>query len=308
MKRFIFKLMLFLAIIVVVDFMAGFVGDFLQTHAKGGYTRLTNDFVLKDSHDIIVFGSSRAKHHYDTPYLSDTLGLDVYNAGYEGCGVILADGLLELILERYTPKAIIYDVTYIFDIYEYANDNNDVRYLKWLKPYFRHQSVETLFKNVSKEEWYKVESGLIRYNSMLITMLQDNIIGNRLGNHGFEPMHGVLEDVVDESRESNMNAENALTIDSLKLKYVEHIIALAKKHNTQIVFVKSPRYGGTEASILQPIQNICEKQHVAFLNYVQEFQDPIFFCDHSHLNEKGARIFSQAILNNEVIKDVIKSY
>ena len=99
MKKYIVRIILFFAIVVLVDFVVGWAGDYLQTHAKGGDTKAINDLVKKDQHDILILGSSRAHHHYDTPFLSDTLNLDVYNAGYDGNGVILAYGILQMILE-----------------------------------------------------------------------------------------------------------------------------------------------------------------------------------------------------------------
>ena len=86
MKSFIIKILLFFAIVAVIDLCVGFIGDYLQAHAKGGITKQTNDLVMTDAHDVIIFGSSRARNHYDAPYLTDSLGLDVYNAGYDGNG------------------------------------------------------------------------------------------------------------------------------------------------------------------------------------------------------------------------------
>ena len=81
MKRFIFKVALFFAIVAVVDMLVSFTGIYLQTHAKSGHTMRVNNLMMKDNHDVIIMGSSRAHHHYDTPFLSSALNMDVYNAG-----------------------------------------------------------------------------------------------------------------------------------------------------------------------------------------------------------------------------------
>ena len=127
MKKFIFNILLFFGIVAVFDICVGFAGDYLQAHAKGGSTKEFNDLVKKDKHDILVLGSSRAHHHYDSPFLSDTLGLDVYNAGYNGNGVVLAYGILEMAIKNYKPKLVIFDVEPAFDINVYSEDNQHKR-------------------------------------------------------------------------------------------------------------------------------------------------------------------------------------
>lgn len=169
MKKYIINILFFFAIIAVIDFNVGLVGEYLQSHAKGGPTRETNDLVMVDQHDVLIFGSSRCKNHYDTPFISDTLGLDVYNAGYDGNGVVLSYGLLSLILERYQPKLVLLDVEPAFDIEVYEGDNNHRRYLRPLKPYYKNTIVSTIIKNVSVEEWYKSLSGMMRYNTEIST-------------------------------------------------------------------------------------------------------------------------------------------
>lgn len=176
MKKFIISILVFFAIVGLIDLGVGAFGGYLQEHSKGGTVRQFNDLVNKDKHDILILGSSRAHHHYDVPFMSDILGLDVYNAGLDGNGVVLADGILEMVLARYTPKVILFDVEPSFDIIVYGNDNNHVRYISNLKPYYKREGVSEIIKEVSMEEWYKVQSGMIRYNTKIINNLVDNII------------------------------------------------------------------------------------------------------------------------------------
>lgn len=81
MKKFIFNILVFFGIIVLIDCGISVLGGYLQNHAKGGSTKKLDDLVMKDKHDIIILGSSRAVVHYDTPFISDSLNLDAYNAG-----------------------------------------------------------------------------------------------------------------------------------------------------------------------------------------------------------------------------------
>lgn len=293
MKKYIVRIILFFAIVVLVDIIVGLAGDYLQAHAKGGDTKAINDLVKKDQHDILILGSSRAHHHYDTPFLSDTLNLDVYNAGYDGNGVLLAYGILQMVLERYEPKLVVFDVEPSFDINVYAPDNNNTRYLKFLKPYYQEPGIEQIFRDVSNKEWYKVHSGLIRYNTDIISKLTDCFKGASAFPCGYAPMSGEMK----EDRE--MELETPIPVDSLKLSYVGHLIDLARSRNIPIVLVSSPKYGAHNSEVLNPVKEICKSRGVKFLDFYADKEmvtHKEWFKEPMHLNAAGARIYTNRML------------
>ena len=292
MKKFIQKILLFFAVVTIIDIGVGFIGDYLQTHAKGGDTKRTNDLVMKDQYDVLILGSSRAHHHYDAPYMSDFLGLHVYNAGYDGNGIVLAAGLLELILERYQPKLILFDVEPAFDIYVYKSDNNNVRYISNLKPYYRHDAIGRIILDVSLEEWYKVHSGMMRYNSCIFTMFKETIRGGTVEYLGYVPLKGEY------CHEPNIEKYEKAELDHLKLKYIEKLISAAKSNNIPIVFVASPKFVIQQTSTLQPVKDICRNHNIDFWDYYSEtdfIQHPEWFKEPMHLNQYGAKEFTELL-------------
>lgn len=295
MKRYIVNILLFFVLVIGVDVAVGRFGDNLQAHAKGGNTKRTNDLVMSDTYDVLILGSSRAHHHYDTPFLSDTLGMDVFNAGYDGNGVVLAYGLLEMVIERYKPRLILYDVEPAFDINVYAADNHHTRYISNLKPYFRHKEVGKLIRDVSDEEWYKVHSGLMRYNSGLITRSIDNIRPVSIAPSGYEPLSGIY------TGDGEKPDNNGVEIDTFKLKYIEKLIQLAKENNIPMAMIASPKYGWKNENILKPVIDICNREGVEFINYYDnsEFMHhKEYFKEPMHLNTEGARVFSTRIVKD----------
>lgn len=293
MKKFIINIIVFFGIVAAIDVCVGFTGDYFYANAKGGSTKEFNDLALIDYHDIIILGSSRANHHYDTPFLSDTLGLDVYNAGYSGNGVILADGILELVLTHSRPKLILLDIEPAFDIIVYEKDNNHKRYISYLKPYYQTAAIGNIIKDVSEEEWYKVHSGMIRYNTTFIRILMDNIITRENNPKGYSPLSGAIL----EEREPSSPPQ--YEIDSFKLKYVSDLIDLAKKNQIQIALVASPKYGEREYSILEPVIKICEEKEIPFWNYYIDsafMNHKEWFKEPMHINATGARVFSRMIV------------
>lgn len=293
MKSYILKILLFFAIVAGMDVCIGRLGDYLQSHAKSGNAKRINDIVAKDCHDIVILGSSRAHHTYDAPYLSDTLGVDVYNAGYDGNGVVLAYGLLSMILERYDPALVVYDVEPAFDINVYEPDNNNKRYINALKPYYWDVNVARIIKDVSTEEWCKVHVGLMRYNSSLISMAVDNVKSKGKDLKGYEPLDGIYV------KETNKKEDEERTLDSFKLAYVEKLILLAQSKQIPIVFIASPKYGMISSESLEPIKDICTKTCVPFLDYYADtafVQHKELFKEPMHLNKDGARLFSERII------------
>lgn len=292
MKKYLLHILLFFVIVAAVDVSVGSFGRYLQGHAKGGSSRQFDDLVMKDRHDVLILGSSRAHHHYDTPFLSDSLGVDVYNAGFDGNGVVLADGVLEMVLNRYKPRLVLFDIEPAFDVNVYDKDNHHTRYIKNLKPYYREEGVSEIIKDVSVEEWRKVQSGLIRYNTEILGMLVDNVIDRGVERSGFQPFKGKME------KEPEPKAPKDVVRDSFKLAYIEKLIRLCQENDVPLILVGSPKYGQKNSEALQPVKEIAEKYDVRFLDY---YAEPSFmahkgwFKEPMHLNSEGARVFSKMI-------------
>ena len=293
MKKFILNIILFFAIIVAIDLLVSAAGGYMQGHAKGGDTKRFDDLVEKDEHDILILGSSRAHHHYDTPFLSDTLGMDVYNAGIDGNGVVLAYGILEMVLNRYKPKLVLYDVEPAFDINEYSADNNHTRYISKLKPYYNEHGIEQIIKDVSIEEWRKVQSGLLRFNTGIITILMDNLIAKENSSQGYAPMNGIMQ------REINESDQKQSKQDIFKINYIEKLILLCKYYDVPLVMIASPKYGAESVTVFDPIVNLCSQYDIPFWNYYNDvdfMSHKSWFNEPMHLNANGARAFSISIV------------
>ena len=310
MKKYIVNIFIFLFIVAIIDFFVGLAGDYLQSHAKSGDTRKTNDLIMSNHHDIIVFGSSRACHHYDTPFLSDTLGLDIYNAGYDGNSIVLAYGLMAMVFERYHPKLIIYDVEPTFDINVYAADNGHKRYISLLKPYYLHAGAKEVIEAVSEEEFYKSYSGMIRYNTTIISKGLDFFKEELSCLHGYEPIYGSYtgeltnktQSVTDEGFVMQpQNGAPSLHTDYFKLMFFEKMLILSQSKNIPLLVVASPKLGMKNSAELEPVIDLCQKYKVPFIDYyadIEFMQHKEWFKEPMHLNNIGARLFSSKIVDS----------
>lgn len=296
MKKYITHIILFFAIVIAIDLCFGEICAYMNSHAKGGMTKQKYDLCLKDQYDVLIMGSSRAHRHYVPQIFEDTLGLSCYNAGYDGNGIILMYGIYQMIVNRYQPKMIIYDVENTFDLYEYKQDNNCTRYLAGLKPYYQQPGIMQIFKDVSYEEYYKVHSGLCRNNSTFIPMLIDCFKIRPMDVKGFSPMSGVMK------KEPKAETTSASpVVDSLKMKYLRFFFEDVTYRGIPLLLVFSPKYGAFSSDDYQPIKSLCEEFDIPYIDYYANKEltsNKEWFREPMHLNESGATIFSGMIASN----------
>lgn len=298
MKRYLIKILLFFAIVAVVDMAIGGVADYMQANAKGGDTKLLNDFVARDQYDIIILGSSRAHHHYVPQVFKDSLGFDCYNGGRDGNGIIFQYAIYKMITERYHPKLVIYDVEPAFDLYEYKEDVNHTRYLSALKPYHKHPEVAQTFKDVSTIEYIKVHSGLFRHNSALISIFIDFMVSrgdNTESSKGYSPLTGTMP------QEHKYVDDEERVDDALKQSYMLKLIKDASEHQIPLLIVASPKYGANNSECFNVIKQYCKDYNVPFYDYYADsffMAHPEYFKEPMHLNGDGAELFTKVVVEN----------
>lgn len=292
MKKIVVKLVILFAIIAFIDVCIGVCFDFLQKNAKGGDTWRSNEIAWQTNEDILIFGSSRALHHYNPVIFLEMFGLSCYNCGQDGCGILLAYGRLEMIYERYFPKMIIYDVTSEYDLLV-EPDNH--KHLDWLRPYYRtNPFIDTIFWDVDKTERVKMISRMFQYNSKFIQIVSDNVNPNQnIGIHGFRPVYGVMK------YESEIKEQTGFQYDALKIKYLKKFIEKTRG-KTKLIFTVSPTYRRTDSDVFTPLKEICGQENIPFIDYYCDKEISInhnYFFDGVHLNSKGADIFTTKLVH-----------
>ena len=286
MKKFIVHIIVFFAIIVVIDFCFGQVCQYLNSHAGGGDTQREYYAFMKSSEDILIFGSSRALHHYVPAIIEDSLGLTCFNCGLDGNGIIMQYGRFKVITNRYSPKCIIYDIEPTFDL----KVDDKIKYLTPLKPYYDQNGVDSIFWSVAKTEKYKMLSYMYRYNTKFIQKLSDNIHPlQQISYGGYMPLYGKLDYEV-----AWKNFEQ-YSIDDLKIQYFEKMIRTSLQKGIKLIFVASPSYHTLNSDVFYPIKELCDKYDITFLDYYCDpyfVNNPLYFKDSGHLNDDGANVFS----------------
>ena len=296
MKKFLIHLFIYCFIILVIDNLSGWTLDYFYFHAQSGSNKEFIDLCMNDEHDVIILGSSRAHHHYVPDVLQDSLGMDCYNAGYDGNGILLHYNIYKWITNRYKPKLIIYDVEPAFDILKYKNDNNCTRYLKMQRPLYRTPEVTKLFQDVSNIERYKCHSGLFRYNSSGFTIIREYFQKRSVvKKNGYVPLYGKIN----EDFEIGNDGNNYL-FEPLKLSYLKKMLEDASMNNIPLVVIISPKYGATNNTVFNELYEYCKEFDIKVFDYytAPEFSThKEYFKEPMHLNDEGAHLFSQTIIS-----------
>lgn len=136
MKKFLLKLSLFIALLIIADIALGGVYK-LFDYTKSGEIHRIHSIMTYQTPDLLILGSSRAVHHYDPSILEDTLGLKTFNAGVNGQGITIAYGLLQGISQRKFPKFILCEITPQYDLY----DSREFVDVSILYPYIKNPNI-----------------------------------------------------------------------------------------------------------------------------------------------------------------------
>lgn len=296
MVKFVRNIFIFIIAVVFIDYTSGYVFDYLSSHSKGSDTKEHHYIANECKAEVLIFGSSRAQHHYNPSIMSDTLGMSVYNCGLDGCGAILSLGRFLLLTERYNPKLVVMDIFSNYDV----NVGDNTKYITSLRRYKRHNCLVRVFDLVLPFEKYKNLSNMYCYNGQIIKLIVDYLKEDDSIKQGYLPMTGNINEVNFDKEPD----ENTIWDDAKRTALIE-IVKQCKEKNIKLIFTMSPYFTGYNDSSYKMIERFSEKEGIPFLYHFADsayIRKPEYFADRSHLNDKGAEKYSSMIAHE--IKEI----
>lgn len=293
MKKLITHILIFFAVVALIDTAFGMGCQYLVSHAKGGATRNHHYIATECDKDILFFGSSRCMKHYVPKIAEDSLGMSCYNCGELNNGIVFLYGRLLMMTNRYTPKVIIYDVHSGTDIIH----SDNIQYLGWLKRYYDEPGMKDVFTMVNPTEHDKMHSRLYRHNGYFVQMLQDNVhpVSDPLYN-GYCPVYETME------YDPVVTTPKQLTEwDSVKRESMERFVRLCRDKGITLVFAYSPRYGDIRPECDDIIKTFAEQYHIPLIDH---YADPDicmqkkYFADAIHMNDRGATAYTKKLIQD----------
>lgn len=301
---------MFVIVVFAVDFIIGYGLNKLYFNLKQGQFG-QNTYALDYANpDILIFGSSRALHHYSSEILSKKIGGTIYNAGRDGQFLPYYCAAQDVILERKIPKIIILDV----NIWELGPNEQKYMKLAQLLPYVEeHPILRKYTSEISEFENLKLISKTYPYNSTLLISIYDNIFSNKLpeDDRGFTPLVRTVQKKEFENYKTNQQTYNEkralqqINIDPKAINYYKQFLQKTKDLNIKTYVIISPTIlkepNSEEKSLLQIIakdyENVNFLDYTSDVNYNNQYN---LFADEFHLNDLGANKFSNELA--ELIK------
>jgi len=294
-KKIIFNIIIVAFVVGIIDFaMGSLLRHFYFNEMSGLHFRTTYSMDSTKA-NVLVFGSSRANHHYVPEVFEDSLKTSFYNTGRDGNGVFFQTALLRSVLKRYMPQIIILDYAGGFEKGEDAYDK-----MSSLLPYYRsHKEIRNIVELKSPYEKIKLISEIYPFNSQILTIGIGNLEYNKkrgFDNNGYVALHGEWQVKID-----SVKTSSTYEVDSNKLGAFREFLILAKKSGARVYVIYSPIF--LKFNINQEIDichDICSHENVTFWDFSK---DPLFLNDNhlfqnvGHLNQNGALIFSKLVCN-----------
>lgn len=297
-RFFLLKLIIFFTLVFILDYIIGNILSHFYFRQESGLLYRTTFSIEKTTADVLIFGSSKANHHYIPDIFEKRLNLSCYNVGRDGNYILYHSAVLKGVLKRYSPKIVILD----FRSGEFKQTKDSYDELSSLLPYYnRHPEMRSIIELKSKFEKLKLLSYIYPYNSLLLTIAVGNTEFNkkrRSDIQGYVPLKKVWNLPI-QIDSSSINYE----IDSIKVKAYEIFIQNCVQSKVNLYIVCSPSFiksNHIDYSVKLG-QKIAKKNNITFFDFSNDsifINESKFFADTWHLNNTGAEIFSDILTDN----------
>lgn len=293
LKKIISNIVIVILVVFVLDFAVGNTLNYLFFKESSGLHFRTTYAMEKTKADILVFGSSRANHHYVPKVFEDSLKMSFYNTGRDGTGIFFQLAVLKSILKRYTPKIIILDYEGGFKKGTHAYDR-----MSSLLPYYKtHREIRNIIELKSPYERIKLLSKIYPFNSDILTIMMGNLEINKKrwnDNKGYLPLYKVWNAKID-----SIKTFSTYEVDPNQIAAFNEFINMAKESGAKVFVVYSPIFlKGNRNQDINLCNEICSDENVHFWDYSKDtlfLNNNCFFQDVEHMNNNGALIFSESI-------------
>ncbi len=287
MKRF-FKLSV---VFIFIFFIASLLLDFIfttiisQSSERNKVENVIHSFGKK--YDVIIMGTSRANNHFVTN-LFEKKGLKSFNYGISGSHLFETSLLLKvMIANKFQIKNLILEADLSI-----CNEKRDEGTTARFMPYIHTNSIiKEHYKNESdfKKLFYLPFYRYIKFDAKIGFREVYEVLSkkptNTLQNKGYYPL-------ISDKKGSMKNDISTLKV--IRNKYYEEIKKICKQNNINLIVVMTPMCQNTKG--LDYFDKV-KKQYPEINNFENIVTDDRYFASCGHLNNEGANIFTNYIIN-----------
>lgn len=298
---FCLKVLVLLVILIGVDRIVGasFVGMKtigLERNPENMWLK-TPYTVEKVDADVVVIGSSKATHNYIPDSLSSYLHMTAYNCGQDGCFFLYQNCIVNMILDRYTPKVILWDIQPGSFIKKNVED--EYQNIRYLTPYYRNSKwAKSYIDSESDKMRVRMLSDMYGYNSKLLNYLFPLVSHASATKNGYIPLPSSGY-AYPQMKQESQNDDIEVSQEFLAL--LDKTIKRCRMKGCYVCLCISPVYLKKSAltrQVEESISRISDDNGISCMNYHSDTEfmaDSTLFKDAQHLNDCGARKFTRKV-------------
>lgn len=285
--RIIVAISIILATLTCADVIFGRIID--RLYVDSGCTKFGYAINSSENPELIFIGSSRAQHHYDTPFINDSLHITAMNLGEAGRGLTYSNAIIASYLQRHHPKVVILELL-PDDLSGELNDR--------IKPLFlfvdSEKSISETANIADSKNFLLLNSHFLRYNSEIINVVKAIRHPYSNKNYGFIPLKDKKHTQHIERTHRVINEK----IDSVALKSLFNIVKICKQNNVKLAVAFSPEYFMPyPPPCIFHIINQLDIHLIDYRHYSPDKTDEAFY-DNYHLTGYGAREYTRYFIES----------
>lgn len=287
MKRFFKLTVLFVFILFIASLLLDviFTTIISQSSERNKVENVLHSFGKK--FDVVILGTSRANNHFVTD-LFEKKGLKSFNYGISGSHLFETSLLLKLMMaNKFQIKNLILEADLSI-----CNEKRDEGTTARFMPYIHTNSIiKEHYKNEIdfKQLYYVPFYRYIKFDTKIGFKEVYEVLAkkptNTLYNKGYYPL-------ISDKKGSMKNDISTLKV--IRNKYYEEIKKICKQNNINLIVVMTPMCKNTKG--LDYFDNV-KKQYTEINNFENTVTDDRYFASCGHLNNEGAIIYTNHIIN-----------
>ena len=287
MKRFFKLTVLFVFILFIASLLLDviFTTIISQSSERNKVENVMHSFGKK--YDVVIMGTSRANNHFVTD-LFEKKGLKSFNYGISGSHLFETSLLLKvMIANKFQIKNLILEADLSI-----CNEKRDEGTTARFMPYIHTNSIiKEHYKNEPDflQLYYVPFYRYIKFDAKIGFREVYEVLAkkptNTLYNKGYYPLN---------SDKKGSMKNDISTLKVIRNKYYEAIKKMCKQNNINLIVVMTPMCQNTKG--LDYFDKV-KKQYPEINNFENTVRDDRYFASCGHLNNEGAIIYTNHIIN-----------
>ncbi len=294
MKKFVIQVFFFIVIFFIVDkFFYVFV--YLSSDYQVD-NRLELLLKGKINKEVIILGSSRGAMDIIASQIERETGKSAYNIAFPGSNVEFHDFILKTLLKyNKKPKTIIFAVDDPFELI--PTSSTSYRFDR-LYPLVKYDYINKELVNRGDRNFTSWFLCLARLNKTNFTLKIKPTKFDSIMSCGSMPIKFASSDFESEFN-SNSTIYNIRNESDVKKKSFLSILNVCKKNDIQLIFAFPPNFKNHNKSFENRIRQFAISKSEFFIYNTENpvYKNKLYFYDESHLNIKGAKIFTSELSN-----------